>query len=458
MRKNEKRIEQISYEFIPIKERKESSKELFFTWFSASTVSTTVVTGALAIILGLNFWWAAVAIVLGHFLGTTIMALHSAQGPKLGIPQLIQSRAQFGFYGVIIPMIIVLMMYFGYGSMNTILVGQGIKETLGIDVKVVIIISLIPMVLLAIYGQDLIQRSMKVYTIFYVAVFIILTIILFNFLTIKDLSVGSFSWVSFIATVSICITWQITYGPYVSDHSRFMHPKEARNTFVYSYVGSLLSSTWLMLLGAAVATIAVNDNVMGAISAMGALGYIIVILLSLGVLVINSLNIYGAGIIILSIATMFTQFQTTGRLRIVVYTIIGVLLAFTSTFGAGDFMGYFQMYLEYVLFFIIPWSTINLVDFYILKRQNYDSSLYIQKNNVFGALNFKGVSVYIIAILLQIPFINTELYQGVISVKMDGLDIAWIVGIVSSFILYLLVMNIFKESSIKKSSTARQLS
>ena len=374
-----KKIEQISYEHIPVEERKGNPKELFFTWFAASTVSTTLVTGALAIIVGLNFWWAAFAIVLGHLIGATIMALHSAQGPKLGIPQLIQSRAQFGYFGVLIPMVIVLTMYFGYGSMNTILVGQGIYETLHININFVIIVSLIPMVLLAIYGQNLIQKSMKLYTYFFVFVFIILTGLIITQISLDVLSEGTFTWAGFIVAVSICVTWQITYGPYVSDHSRFMRPHASKKTFAYTYLGSFLSSTWLMLLGAALATVAINGNIMAVIRDMGVIGFTIVILLSLGVLVINSLNIYGAGIIVLSIASNFWNFKTTGRLRIITYTMIGIVIAMAATIGAGNFMTYFQIYLEFVLFFIIPWSVINLVDFYILKRRNYTHKDFHQK-------------------------------------------------------------------------------
>jgi len=445
MAKNTREIEQVSYEFIPKKDRKGNPKELFFTWFAASTVSTTVVTGALTIILGLNFWWAAIAIISGHFIGATFMALHSAQGPKLGLPQLIQSRAQFGFFGVIIPMVIVLTMYFGYGSMNTILVGQGIKETLGFNVNIIIVLSLIPMVLLAIYGQHLIQKSMRIYTFFYVALFIVLTSLLFIYIDIDMLHEGSFHIGAFITSVSICITWQITYGPYVSDHSRFMHPKDVKKTFIYTYMGSFLSSTWLMLLGAAIATTALNGNIMGAIKDMGMIGYVIVILLSLGVLVINSLNIYGAGIIVLSIASMFWNFKTSGRLRVIVYSVIGITLAISSTFGATNFMAYFQIYLEFVLFFIIPWSVINLVDFYLLKRNNFMSEQYLTKHSKFGKINRKGVLVYFIVIMLQIPFVNTELYQGIISLKMNGLDIAWMVGVLSAASFYISVMWLTKK-------------
>jgi NCS1 family nucleobase:cation symporter-1 len=51
------------------------------------------------------------------------MALHSAQGPKLGIPQMVQSRAQFGFLGEILPLILVVLMYIGFFATSGALAG-----------------------------------------------------------------------------------------------------------------------------------------------------------------------------------------------------------------------------------------------------------------------------------------------------------------------------------------------
>ncbi|WP_066383409.1 purine-cytosine permease family protein [Neobacillus mesonae] len=431
-------IEQKSYEFIPLEERRGKPKELFFTWYAANTVSTTLVTGALAIVIGLNFWWAALSIILGHALGAIVMALHSAQGPKLGIPQVMQSRAQFGYFGVILPMLIVFIMYMGYGASNTVLVGQGINETLGININGTVLFSLIPMVLLAIYGQGLIQKSMKIYTIVYTIIFIILTFLVLGNISMEMLNRGGFSFSQFILATSISITWQITYGPYVSDHSRYMHPKESKKTFVYSYLGSFLSSTWLMLLGAAVATMVIDGNVMGQIKELGGgMGTVIVILLSLGLIVINSLNIYGAGIILLSIASNFVKFTTTIKIRVLASLLVGCLLALAATVGAGNFMGYFQLYLGFILFFIVPWSVINLTDFYLLKRQDYKPDDFVEKNGVFGKLRLSSIIIYLITVISQIPFTNTGIYQGPISKMMDGLDIAWVVGIVLSLSMYL---------------------
>jgi hypothetical protein len=46
--------------------------------------------GLIGVSLGLNFIWAGIAIVLGALVGTLVMAFHSAQGPRLSLPQMIQ--------------------------------------------------------------------------------------------------------------------------------------------------------------------------------------------------------------------------------------------------------------------------------------------------------------------------------------------------------------------------------
>ncbi|WP_240375873.1 purine-cytosine permease family protein [Bacillus piscicola] len=451
---NTSSIENKSYEYIPLEERGGSPRQFFFTWFAANTVSTTLVTGALAIIVGLNFWWGSLALILGNSFGAVITSLHSAQGPKIGTPQMVQSRAQFGYYGVALPMIIAFIMYVGYGSTNTVLVGQGINETLGINLNAVIIIAMVPMVLLAIYGQGIIERSMKIYTIFYAAVFLVLNIIVISQLSMEVLNKGSFSFGQFLLVISLGITWQITYGPYVSDHSRYMHPDNAKRTFLYTYLGINLSSTWLMILGAAVATMTVNGNVMAQIKDLGSsFGSLIVILLALGLIVVNSLNIYGAGIIALSIASNFIKFQTTIKLRVITSAVIGALIVLFSTVGANNFMSNFQIYLGFILFFIIPWSVITLTDFYILKHTNYDPRELMEKDGIFGKLNKSTLIIYLLTVMCQIPFINTEIYQGPVSKMIGGTDVAWLVGIVIGFSLYFVWSKITTDSpALKKAS------
>ena len=83
------RVEKHSIDRIPDEERHGSPRGLFAVWFGANLQLTTVVTGALAPSLGLSIPWALLAIILGNLFGAVFMALHSAQGPRLGIPQMI---------------------------------------------------------------------------------------------------------------------------------------------------------------------------------------------------------------------------------------------------------------------------------------------------------------------------------------------------------------------------------
>src|ERR1700730_512722 len=89
-------IEAPSFDYVPVSERHGEPRSLFFVWFGASAHVLTVVTGAIAITLGLNFWWALVAIVVGNLVGAVFMAFHSAQGRRLVLAQAVESPARCG--------------------------------------------------------------------------------------------------------------------------------------------------------------------------------------------------------------------------------------------------------------------------------------------------------------------------------------------------------------------------
>ena len=88
-------LEQYTIEQIPLDQRHGKPRDLFTIWFTSNLMPLTIITGALTTaVFGLPFWASVIAIVVGNLVGAIFMALHSAQGPKLGIPQMIQSRAE----------------------------------------------------------------------------------------------------------------------------------------------------------------------------------------------------------------------------------------------------------------------------------------------------------------------------------------------------------------------------
>ena len=120
-------IEKHTIGYIPPEDRHGKTRDLFTLWFGGNIAPLPIVTGALGVqIFHLNLLWGIVAILVGHLVGGALMALHSAQGPQMGIPQMIQSRAQFGSFGSLLVVAIAGVMYVGFFASNIVLAGQSL--------------------------------------------------------------------------------------------------------------------------------------------------------------------------------------------------------------------------------------------------------------------------------------------------------------------------------------------
>ena len=97
-----KLVESHAIDYVPLRERHGKVWHLWPIWFSGDAHLATLATGAIGMAMGLGFGWSVLAIVTGCALGTLFMASHSSQGPELGLPQMIQSRPQFGYQGALL--------------------------------------------------------------------------------------------------------------------------------------------------------------------------------------------------------------------------------------------------------------------------------------------------------------------------------------------------------------------
>ncbi|MDT8821856.1 cytosine permease, partial [Klebsiella pneumoniae] len=106
--------ERRSIDYIPESERHGHPFSQFTLWFGGNLQITAIVTGALAVVLGGDVVWSLVGLLVGQMLGAAVMSLHALQGPRLGLPQMILSRAQFGVFGAVVPLVLVCVMYIGF--------------------------------------------------------------------------------------------------------------------------------------------------------------------------------------------------------------------------------------------------------------------------------------------------------------------------------------------------------
>jgi NCS1 family nucleobase:cation symporter-1 len=437
-------IEERSFDHVPEDERHGQPRQVFYMWFGISATIFSLVTGFVGITLGLSFWWTLLSIIIGNVLGALFMAFHAAQGPQLGLPQMIQSRAQFGYYGAILPLVITWVMYIAFLAVDIVLAGQGFQVVFGWSLNGWMVILTIPMLLLAIYGYDFINRYNKYQTWLFIAIFLGLTIYMFvHGVPHGGLSAGKFTVGNFLLSMSIVAAYQITYAPYVSDYTRYLPQSAVRKVFWRTYLATVISCVWLMGLGAAIGALAPKSpSMLLEIKHLGGpLGGVLAILMAIGLIAPNSTNVYGGMMTSLSIANNVSdKVRSTRRLRIVVCFVIAVLGALVATAGAGSFMTNLENYLTVILYILIPWSVINLTDYYVLRHGRYRTADFYAKNGAFGKVNIRTMIVYLIAFGIEVPFMNTLVFEGPAAKALGNGDIAWIVGAVVTVPLYLLAV------------------
>lgn len=439
-------IENRSIEFIPHEERYGSPKRLFTIWFSSNMQVTTLVVGTLGIAGGLSLFWTFIGLIAGNLIGTIFMAGHSAQGPHLGIPQMIQSRAQFGVLGAGLPLFIVVLCYILFTAANGVVMRDSIKAIMPMSDNSAIILFGVITLIISFIGYELIHKMGAFMCalsgiLFAIAAFVVLQ----KPFPVHawDASSASFKFGVFNLVVAQAASWTLGFGPYVADYSRYL-PKNVstKATFWYSYIGNALGSTLVMLLGAllAVAYVDATKDPGSAIAHMfSKFSLPVYIVIVLGVLEINVLNLYSA---YMSITTIFTGFKGVSRITKLTKFLVMLLVAIVATAIAVatqyNFNDYFSDILIAQIYVLVPWSSINLVDYYLVRKGTYSVPHMYDVDGRYGRYNWPTLFVYLIAVVVQIPFMQMSFYTGSIA-KLVGADISWIPALIVPGVLYFLV-------------------
>lgn len=431
------RLEISTIQPIPLDQRHGTAADLFTVWFGSNLMLLTIVTGGLAVtVFGLPFGWAVIGLTAGNLIGAVFMALHAAQGPTLGVPQMIQTRGQFGSLGSLLVIGIVIVMYVGFLSSNLVLGGEALTSLApGVsDIPGITLVGVIS-IIAAIWGHDLIHAYARVMSYVSGAV-LLLTVawmIWVHGLPADFLSRNTASVSGVLGTISAAALWQIAYAPYVSDYSRYM-PRDTgvRPAFWASYWGCTLGSALPMVLGAMVGLAAPKGNlVAGLASLTRGIAPLVLVVFSVGVATANAMNLYCGALSTLTFGqTVFPRWEPRARARtITVLVLFGLSLA-GALLGKDSFLDNYTDFILLLLYVLVPWTAINLVDYYLLRHGQYDvASFFRQDGGIYGRVNAVAVEWYLIGILVQLPLVATPLYTGPLARALGGVDLSWIVGL-----------------------------
>jgi len=438
-------IEKRSIDYVPIAERHGKVWHLWPVWFSGDAHLATVATGVVGIALGGNLVWTAIAVTLGSAFGTFFMAFHSTQGPQLGLPQMIQSRPQFGYVGALLVWGVALIAYVGFNAFNQILAAQTMHDLYRSDPTVTMLVFALLAVTLAVVGYDLIHLAQRFVAYVLIAALLVFTVavMLKSRLPPEQLDLGNFRIVPFLAQLFAAASYQVAWSIYVSDYSRYL-PRNVgvSASFWWTFLGAFVGGTWTMLVGTLSAALFPTLEVATALRAAAdqvipGFGKPLLLCSLLGLLTITSLNCYGASLTLLSVVDSLKPTRPTLAKRIVTLVFATVAASLLALASSENFVQKFGEFLAVLLYLFTPWTAINLVDFYVVRKGHYSVREIFNPHGMYGRWSWRGLTAYGIGFVVMIPFFSTEHFKGPIAQALGGADVAMLVGLPVSALVYI---------------------
>ncbi|WP_369191269.1 cytosine permease [Streptomyces sp. R08] len=435
-----------SIDYVPLNERHGKLWHLGPLWFMSNAQIATLAVGLISITEGGNLIWSLIAIVAGTLLGTFFMAFHSAQGPQLGLPQMIQSRPQFGYVGALLVWLFAYVQYAGFNVFNTILAGEALHTTLHGNTKMWVAVVTVVGFVIALVGYDIIHKAEQFLTYSFLVVFGIFTVGVLATLHYPagSFDLGGFSWTPFLAQFGVVAGYQISWAIYVSDYSRYLPPDvTVRKTFYWTYFGSALGGVWLMTLGALLAAWAGKDfDTIRSIDAAGdkvfsGFGAIVLLFATLGLVSVTALNMYGGSLTLISAIDSFRKVRPTVSVRALTIGLTAALSLVGAMAATANFLTNFNNFLLLVLYLFIPWTAVNLMDYYVVRRGHYAIAEIFNPRGIYGRWGWHGIISYLVGFGAMVPFFSVgTLYVGPIAHAMDGADLSLFVGLPVAGLLY----------------------
>lgn len=417
-------------------------------WFLGNFQPFTVSIGLIGPAIGLSLGWTIIACTAGILFGTFFMAFHASQGPRLGLPQMIQSRAQFGYRGVTIALLSTLFTFAGFNVVDTVIIDHGLHGIFGWSPTVIGSVIAVIAVVLAVYGHDWLHIAFRV--LFWVS------LPFWTILTVAILAggagghvptpahAGGITLAAFMVQFTAAASYNITYAPYVSDYSRYLPEQTPTSKIMLSvFAGAAGSPIWLFPIGAWLASrLGASDPLIGTYTAgnhvFAGLGDILTVVSVLALVATMGLNAYSGMLTVVTGVDSLKKLTPTRQVRVagilllaVAWSVIGIgIIHGSPTTALNDS-------LLIMLYLLAPWTAVNLIDFFLVRHGHYAIADIFTPDGIYRRWGWRGITCYSIGVAVEIPFMALSFYTSPVAKATGGVDISFIVGMVVSGALYL---------------------
>jgi len=426
-------------EFIPLNERHGRPRQLFWTWTSPNFEFATIFVGVIAIeFFGLNFWQSALAIVVGTGIGSVTQGVLSAQGPALGVPQMVISRLGFGYWGNALPAgLNAVVAGIGWFAVNSVSGTFALNTLLHWPKWLCLLIIAVAQIAIAFYGHNLVQLFER-YAFPVLAVIFLITTVVILAKAHTGLHVtpgpGGTSG-GFLLATGAAFGYAVGWNPYAADYTRYFPPDANKRAIAWwSGLGVFVSCVLLEVVGAASATLSSKPNATPTDAFTShlptALADATLLAIAIGAVAANVLNIYSGS---LSFTALGIRLPLRLRRAIVALT-FGVIGYIVALFGLHDAGTKYTNFLLIIAYWIAPWLAVVFCD-QLLRRGRVDEELLFDRSYTNWAgpvamLTGMGVSIWL--------FSNQTEYVGVVPSHVPSVgDLTFEAGFLITAVVYL---------------------
>jgi len=449
-------IEVHSIDYVPWRERHGTVADQAKFWFLGNFNFGTIAIGFIGPSMGVSLGWTILAEAIGILIGTLFQAFHASQGAELGLPQMIQSRAQFGYRGVVVPLFASLFTFVGFNIVNTILIADGMFSLAGWNKVATAVAGSLLGAALAIWGYDWLHRIFKLMFWASVPLFLALSAAILSgrIGRIGHVDSGGFAAVGFFTQLAAGASYNITYAVFVSDYTRYLPRDTGRVRIIAAvFLASSISAIWLIAVGAWLAThIGAADTFLDLTqsgdAALPGFGAVLAGVSIASLVAVIGMNAYSAMLTVITAIDAFRPLRPTRRLRVWCITAI-VLSSLVAAVGfGGDVVAALNNYFVVMLYLLVPWTAINLTDYFFVRRGHYAVSDLFTPHGIYGAWGRQGLLAYGVGFAASVPFcVLPGFFTGLAARELGGVDLGWMVGLVVTVPVYLWLMRGYEAGS-----------
>lgn len=430
-------VEPIGIEHINESERHGKVSSIFTLWFGANVELATLTTGVAAVaFFGLSFWQAAIGLIIGNVIGASVLGLVSTFGPRLGVPQMVHSRAAFGFFGNFIPGVFNVVAGAMWFAVNTVLGTFAFTTLFHTNFLIGLAVMVVIQVIVAVYGYNMIHAVERFMALILTLVFMGVSLFAFSHahysLPFNASASNTGITGGLIEAVGLAFSYLLGWTVFGSDYTRYL-PRNTKPVAVFGNAGSsnFIAAVWLELVGVALATIfpkaALASNPMGLLTGIQPHWLIDFALLAviIGTVTANVLNIYSG-----SLSALVINVPIKRWLAAIIVGLVGAIVAYV---GHKAYYVGFENFLFLLGYWLSPWTAVVLVDYFLIHKGEYPESIFYNPKRLIN----RGFWAWVIAILVSVPFFNQTLYVGVFASHFPHLgDISYYVSFVVAGGLY----------------------